>query len=44
MFFLNVGIEANNQETNLILNIENIENDNHDINIPIEMIENSETL
>lgn len=44
MFFINVGIEANNQETNLILNIDNIENDNHDINILIEMIENSETL
>lgn len=36
-------VEESNVETNLILNIENI-NDNHDINIPIEIVENSRML
>jgi hypothetical protein len=42
--FIIIGIEDDVQETNLILNIENIENENHDNNIPIEIIENSKTL
>lgn len=36
--FVNIRVEGNVQETNLILNMEN---DNHDINIPIEIVENS---
>ena len=43
--FINIGVEDNVEETNLILNTENIQNENnHDNNIPIEIIENSETL